>query len=369
MRIAYLLTCADQVGGASIHVVSLAEALQDEGQRPIVLVGGHGPFTDLLQGKGIPFHSLPNLTRTISPLKDALAVKVIVDQLRELKPDLLSTHNSKAGVLGRVAGRLTQIPTLFTAHGWAFSEGVGRKRWVYRQIERRVAPLTAAIVTVSEYDRGLALEAGIGPPDRIVCIHNGMPDVEPNCRGDPSREPPRLIMVARFAPQKDHETLLKALNGLRDRPWTLDLIGDGPTRQKIEAKVVSLGLADRVRILGYVDDVDRRLSEAQAFILTSHWEGLPRSIIEAMRAGLPVVASNIAGIPEQVVDGVTGYLVPRGDDRMLRNRLENILQNPSLRGQLGAAGRRRYEHLFTFERMFDETTCTYNRVLRTSTRL
>ncbi len=364
MRIAYLVTRSDAVGGASVHVRDMARAMLDRGHEAMVLVGGEGPVTEALRAAGVPYRSLRRLVRPLRPVADALAVFETRAALRALRPDLLSTHSSKAGWVGRVAGRSLGIPTLFTAHGWAFTDGApsGRSR-VAILAERLAAPLADRIITVSENDRRLALRYRLAPPERIVTVHNGMPDVPPDLRADPAAEPPRLAMVARFDPPKDHAQLLEALAGLRGMAWTLDFIGDGPLQDAARRRVVSLGLAERVRFLGDRRDVAALLAQAQGFVLTTHWEGLPRSILEAMRAGLPVVASDVGGVREAVADGETGFLVPRGGVEALRERLARLLADPALRRRMGEAGRRRYEAEFTFERMFQRTLAVYEEVL------
>jgi glycosyltransferase involved in cell wall biosynthesis len=234
---------------------------------------------------------------------------------------------------------------------------------VYRGIERSVGPLTAKIITVSEFDRRLTLEARIVPPPRVVTVHNGIPDVPRQLRADPARTPPRLVMVARFSAQKDHATLLRAVAGLRDQPWELELIGDGPLMGEMQALAAALELGERVRFLGQRTDVEQRLAGAQAGVLSTNWEGFPMSILEAMRAGLPVVASAIAGIGESVAEGETGFLVPRGDVDLLRARLGQLLASPALRARLGANGRARYEQEFTLPHFVTRTLDVYRGVL------
>jgi glycosyltransferase involved in cell wall biosynthesis len=238
---------------------------------------------------------------------------------------------------------------------------------LYRQIERWAGPLASRIITVSEFDRQLALDARLTTGDRIVTVHNGMPDISPQLRADPSRTPVRLVMVARFGPQKDHRTLLRALAGLQHLSWELDLVGDGPLMGQMELLAASLGIGGRVRFLGQRLDVDELLASAQVSLLVTNWEGLPLSILEAMRAGLPVVASAVAGIGEAVSDGETGYLVPRGDAALVRDRVERLLTDPGLRLRLGGGGRTRYEQHFTLEHFVARTLAVYEDVLSEGT--
>jgi glycosyltransferase involved in cell wall biosynthesis len=364
VKIAYLVTRADPIGGAQIHVRDLTIAARDLGHEPSVITGGSGPFTDTLRAQGIATYSLRHLVAPIRPVADFRALGEIRDVLGQIRPDLLSTHSSKAGILGRLVGRSLEIPVIFTAHGWAFTPGVPKLRAaLYQRIERMAGGLASRIITVSEFDRRLALMHGVASESQIITVHNGMPDIPAERRADPARSPVRLVMVARFELQKDHRTLLHTLGGLRQYSWELDLIGDGPLKGEIARLGESLGIANRIRFLGQVLDVEARLADAQAFLLISNWEGFPRSILEAMRAGLPVVASAVGGIEESVHDGESGFVVRRGDTEGLRSRIEQLLLDPGLRQRLGANGRNRYERDFTLARTVEETLAVYRGVL------
>ncbi len=364
MKITYLVTKADPIGGAQIHVRDLAAAVQTRGHSPTVITSGRGPFVDELRAQGTPTIVLRHLRAPIAPLSDLQALREIHAVLMDLRPDLLATHSSKAGILGRLAGRSLNIPAVFTAHGWAFTPGIPPfKAALYRRIERVVGPLARKIICVSEFDRQLALDAHIIAEDRVVTVHNGMPDVLPNLRGDPGRTPVHLAMVARFGPQKDHPTLLRALAGLQDHPWELDLIGEGPLMAETRALAATLGIGARVHFLGQRMDVAEIVAKSQISLLVTNWEGFPLSILEAMRAGLPVVASSVGGIGESVRDGETGYLVPRGDVEILRERIGRLLTDATLRVRLGTSGRADYEQHFTLAQSVAKTLAVYRDVL------
>lgn len=365
LRVAYVITRSDSIGGAHIHIRDLALALRARGGEPVVVVGGEGPFTEELRRREIPYRSLRHLVRAIHPWHDAAAFFELRAVLRELRPDLVSTHAAKAGWLAPLAAAALGIPSIQTTHGWSFTTGVPRvAAHCYSWMERIGVLAVDRVIAVCDYDRQLALRYHVVPRAKLRTVHNGMPDVAPDLRTMPERSPVRLVMVARFETQKDHGTLLRALAGLGGRAWELDLIGDGPDRAAITARAQDLGIAHRVHFLGARNDVAEHLARCQVFLLISRWEGFPRSILEAMRAGLPVVASDVGGVSESVVEGVTGFLVPSADVDALRARLELLLEFPALRSRLGRAGRARYEAQFTFDHMFERTVSMYGELSR-----
>jgi len=295
-----------------------------------------------------------------APTKDCQALFQLARLVHLLKPDLLHAHSSKAGALGRLAARLAGVPSIFTAHGWAFARGVPRiQRWMALPCEWIAARCCQKIIVVSEADYALGESRGIAPHAGTVVIHNGIPDHPSRAQPDgDSGQPARIASVARFAPQKDQSTLLQALAGV-PFDYRLILVGDGPTRTHIESQAKALEISNQVEFLGARNDVAEILSRSHIFALTSHWEGFPLSILEAMRAGLPVLASSVGGVNEAVVDGETGFLVPRGDVAAVRDRLRQLLADPQLRSRMGAAGRRRFQQLFSLERMLEETVNVY----------
>ncbi len=365
-RIAYLITRLDSVGGAQVHIRDLATHLLGKGHEVHVIGGGNGTYIESLEARGITVHRLERLGRPLNPQADIAALQELRQLLGRVRPQLISTHSSKAGLIGRLAGRTLGIPTLFTAHGWAFTDGVSpREARFYRWAERTAAPLGPKIITVSEFDRKIALEHHIAPAGKLVAVHNGMPEIAREYWAKPEQHTKNLVMVARFQEQKDHHTLFRALAALKNEDWKLDLIGDGPLEAEARRQVAQLGLSEKIRFLGACSDVAKRLSKAQIFLLISHWEGFPRSILEAMRAGLPVVASDVGGVREAVSEGKTGFLIPRQDAALLSSILRELLHRPELRSQLGQRGRVVFSANFTFEHMLTKTLAVYDEVLST----
>lgn len=361
-KILYLVTRADAVGGASIHTRDMAAYARSKGWDALIGIGGSGPVTDAYEKANVPYKSLRYFRRQIDPKYDALAFFELVKLISDFKPDIISAHTSKAGFVARFAARLKGVPIVYTPHCWSFVDGFPKAR-LYLFAERVAAPLSAAIITVSENERQEALRKNVGHPDKIITIHNGMPDISPESRAQPALHPPRLVMIGRFEEQKDHRTLLAALAELKDLPWTLDLVGDGPNLPVMQALAASLQLTDRINFLGYRSDVAQVLAASQIFLLITNWEGFPRSILEAMRAGLPVVATDVGGNGESVIDGENGCLVPHKDAGMLAQKLRPLLLQPDLRQRMGDSSRERYEKQFTFQAMADRTMALYQRIL------
>jgi len=365
MHVAFLITRGDALGGATVHVRDMSRHLLESGDRATVLIGGSGEAVEEFARNGIPYRSIKHLERRIDPIRDCFAIVEIVRALRELGPDIVSTHTAKAGWLGRVASRLVGVPALFTPHGWAISDRISRASGrIFAVAERLAAPLATAIINVCEAEREIAQRHHIAPSPKLPVIHNGVRDVPSSLWADPRRQPPRLAMVARFEEPKDHATLLQSLATLQSSEWELELIGGGPKESDMRSLAEQLGLGRRVHFTGQAANVAERLAEAQAFVLTSRSEGFPRSILEAMRAGLPVVASRVGGIAEAVRHRETGFIVPPNDGARLTAALRRVIAEPDLRLRLGRAGRRRYELNFTFERMSAKTIALYEEVLR-----
>ena len=359
-RVLYVITRAIR-GGAQSHVAEILRGLAGEEDASLV-TGGEGELCRAARGLGVSVQVVPRLVVPVRPVSDVMALAGLVGVIRRTRPDLVSCHSSKAGVIGRLAARLCGVPSIFTAHGWAFAEGAPWTRRVGAAwVEKLASRVGGTVVVVSEADRQLALDRRVVPEARMVTVRNGVADVAE--RASPgSAGPARIVMVARFEPPKDFGVLLRALAGVA-APWELTLVGGGPGREAVEASVRSMGLGPRVRFLGDRGDVPRILAGAHVFVLTSRSEGLPLTVLEAMRAGLPVVATNVGGVCEAVVDGESGFLVPAGDVPVLAGCLERLAADAGLRSRVGASGRERFERFFRAERMLTEIRDVYARVL------
>ncbi len=216
-----------------------------------------------------------------------------------------------------------------------------------------------------EYEKRLALRKAIAGEEKLDVVYNGVRDVPPVLHAEPGRAAGnvRIVSTARFQSPKDHATLLRALAAISARPWEIDLIGDGPLEPEMRRLAAALGIGARVHFLGYQSEPERVLANAQLFVLSSRSEAFPRSVLEAMRAGLPVVASDVGGVGEAVTDGREGLLVPPARPEALSAALEALVCNSARRKESGAAARSAFETRFRLERMIEETAAVYARVV------
>ncbi len=395
-RIAFVITRGDTPGGAQTHVRDLAERLVADGATVRVFTGSTGIFTDELEARNIGFEIVPHLRREMAPAADLRAVRRLAARLRRFRPDLVSTHTAKAGLVGRLAARLSGAPAVFTAHGWQFAPGIpALQRAPVYAMELVLSRLSAAVITVSRFDQRLARRSAAVPSRRLHLVRNGLPDSPTATTRAGGADPVCFTMVARFQEQKDHATLIRAAHALRtysqpptkdartgasgpgraaprwsdalgsgDPGWRLRFVGDGPLLGACRALAEELGIDDQVQFLGERGNVAEILAASDVYVLASHWEGLPRSIIEAMRAGLPVVATDVGGVRELVEHGVNGYLVPPREPGRFATRLLELINNPDQRARLGQAGRARYERELTFDAMYARTRRVYASAVR-----
>ena len=360
MKILYLITQAD-CGGAQIHVRDLLANLPPECE-PVLATGGPGFLCEEATKLGVPVRIIPDMVQPVRPWKDVNALAAIVRLLRDERPDIVHAHTSKAGLFARLAARLTGTPVVFTAHTWSFAEGTPHlQHWFSIPLERLAGALGGAVIAVSQANMDLALRKKMIRRENLLRIWNGVPDA-PQRANPGSRETATLIMSARFSAQKDHLLLLQALAGVKE-PWRLVLAGDGPTRPEAERAARRLNLTERVSFVGNRDDIPRLLAGADIFVLATKWEGLPLSILEAMRAGLPVIATNVGGVSEAVTDGVDGYLTEPGNVDQMRDRIQVLIRSKELLSSLGYRARCRYEQDFRLDVMMRKTLMVYRNVL------
>ena len=237
-KVCYVITLPD-LGGAQSHVYEIMAGMKQYGHEAVLLVGKRGWLTEKADELGIRTYVIENMVREISPMKDLRAIYEIRNILLQERPSLVHCHSSKAGIVGRIAARLCNIPSVFTAHGWAFTDGVQPgKRFVYRNIENLVGYITDKIICVSEYDLDLGRQYLPAHSDKMTAIHNCIPDVAPNLVRDWDKAETHdflnCIVVARFTKQKRNIEVLQIVRELLDAGKNIKVtfVGDGPDLNK-----------------------------------------------------------------------------------------------------------------------------------------
>jgi glycosyltransferase involved in cell wall biosynthesis len=344
-RVAHVITRLE-LGGAQQNTLYCARN-HDRRRFDVTLVAGAGGVLDD-DARTIPdaeIHIVPWLRHPISPLQDAIAVRRLRDLFRRTGVDLVHTHSSKAGILGRIAARLARVPAIVhTVHGWSFNDvQPAWQRALYVRLERMAARWSDRLVTVSSRDREKGLAARIGTRNRYDVIHSGI-EVDAFRRpGRPRDEMRRELgfgpddvvvgSVANMKPQKAPLDFVRTAAAARTRDPRLRFLfaGDGPLRNQVERLVDELGVGDVVCLLGWRRDVADLFHAMDVFLLNSLFEGLPRSVLQAMAAGVPVVATSVDGTVEVVDDGRTGLLVPPGDPQAAADAVARMAGDDELR--------------------------------------
>lgn len=351
-------------GGAQSHLHALCHALAGRVQlcAAIGSPDGRSALGERLASLGVATFHLPALRNSTNPLRLRGAARELQRLIREQRPDIVHAHSSFAGAAARIAAHGCGVPAVYTVHGFGFKP---EARPLVREMawlgEAMLAPWTDHMICVSRHEATLARRLPVAPKS-ISVIPNGLPDVP--WRAQPQDQPPSVVMVARLAAPKRADLLIGALALLAQRP-TAHIVGNGPMRDRLEAQVRTLHLEGCVRFTGDVDDVPQRLARHGIFALLSDHEGMPISIIEAMRAGLAIVATRLPGIEEMVTHDESALLV---DNRpqAVSDALARLLADPALRARLGAAARARYESEFDARAMADRVLAVYRTVAGTA---
>ena len=357
-RVLHIITQLE-LGGAQQNTLYTCAHLDRERFAPALACGPGGYLDDEARAlPDVPVHFLSSLVRPVRPLQDAAALAALVRLMRRLRPAIVHTHSSKAGILGRSAAWLAGVPrVVHSIHGFGFHDGQNPLlRGAFVGAERAVSRLTDAFIAVSHANRSEGIARGLFTADRCRVIRSGVDlsrfSAASVRRGELRRElglgadDPLVGMIACLKPQKAPADFVEvARRVLASVPRaTFVLAGDGDLRGAVEGRISRVpGGAERIRLLGWRRDTDRIIADLDVLLLTSRWEGLPRVIPEAMAAGRPVVATAVNGSPEAVSEGETGHLAPPGDTELLARRVLELLRDPNRRSRMGEAARRRAE--------------------------
>lgn len=381
IKVAEVVTRLDW--GGSPDIVRITCKYLDQGLFDIKLVTGPtrypsqrtNRFLEEMRGRVI---EIPALTRNISPLRDLAAFISLYDLFRREKFDIVHTHTAKAGALGRIAAKLAGVPVVVhTPHGHNlygyFSPAFSR---IILSIERMLTKFSDRIIALTALEKRDYETFRVAPPEKISLIYQGL-EIDNSASTSKDREDVRkelglasdakvVGMVSRLEPVKGPEYFVEAARFvLENFPDTKFLmVGDGSLRKDLENKISALGLKDKFVVTGWRDDVRRMLSACDILVLPSLNEAVGIVLIEAQAEGVPVVASNVGGIPEIIKDRETGLLVRPADPEELARAVNSLLADDKKRSEMALAGRNWVKGRFEAHAMAREVSALYLNIFR-----
>ena len=370
-------------GGAAKYVFDLATDLSNEFE-VFVAAGGQEKFAQEVIKQKIPYFSISSFQRSINPFKDIFAFFEVLSLLFQLKPNIIHANSPKAGGIVGAAAWFYKLLTsqkprlIFTAHGWTFAEE--RPQWQINLI-KFFSKLTALfynkIICVSKYDNQIAIKNKIAPANKLVTIHNGI-DLKTIFFLSRKQAQKKLInktspfvigTIAEWTKNKGLIYLLKAVKKIKEDPSTssgnkFDLIligsGENPDKEKIQ-QFIKKNKLKNIHLIEFIDQAASYLKAFDIFVLPSLKEGLPYTILEAMAAQVPIIASQIGGIPEMINNqDSSGILIPSKNSRILAEKILYLINNPKIGQQMAQKARGKIEQEFSLEKMIKKTKKIYN---------
>jgi glycosyltransferase involved in cell wall biosynthesis len=376
------------MGGPALHVAYLTAGLRERAYETTLVAGtlarGEDSMAFVARGLGVEIVTIPELGREISPLRDLIATLRLARLIRRQRPQILHTHTAKAGTVGRLAARLAGSArppiVVHTFHGHVLRGYFGPVRSrLFRWLERWLAHDTTALIAVSPQVRDDLVALGVAPPEKFAVIRLGI-ELEERVAGADGRADTRRYLgiapnrftvgwIGRMTAIKNTEDVLSAFKALRARgvEATLCMVGDGPDRPALERRAHELGIMRDTVFLGYQEEVAPLYAAFDALVLPSSNEGTPVSVIEALAARTPVVATRVGGVPDVVREGDDGFLVDPGDTDALAERLARLATDPQLRERMGDAARNRVLSRYAVDRLVDDVDRLYRSLLEANT--
>lgn len=361
MKILFLITKSTE-GGAQTHISQLARFLIKRGDSVAVMSASGGWLENDIRSVGGIFIENPYFKNSLNPINVLKNRKVILNAVKDFNPDIVSCHSGFAGFVGRFFIR-NKKPTIFTAHGWSFSPGSKIHQIVFSFIaEKIVSRWCEKIICVSDYDRKLAIKLKIADESKLVTIHNGVEIPEGEIL--PKESVSSIIFIGRLCYQKSPIILIKSLLCLpKDllKKIKVKIVGDGPDLHLLKKFVIENGLSENVSLLGRLSrkDIFELLKKSDLFVLVSKYEGFPRSILEAMSFGLPIIASNVSGIPESVTSDI-GFLLDKNTKEELAEKIQFLSTHPEVFKDMSINAKKNSKELFDIKIMCEKTTKIYS---------
>lgn len=372
INLLYVITKLE-LGGAQKHLLSLISLLDKERFNVFLFTAGQGLLLqDALSIEGLTVEKSKSLERPMNPFRDLLAFIEIFRFIKKHRIDIVHTHSSKAGILGRLAARFAGVKAVIhTIHGWSFNDfQPPQVRRLYIWLERLAAQFTQKLIAVSECDKRKGLFLKIGCEEKYMVIRYGIDfsvfraQQFSYVRGEFGIGPSELVvgMISCLKPQKSAQDFVRLANlTLKEMPDVkFILAGDGILRDKVEEMIDNFGIRKNIFLAGWRRDIPAVLGALDVFVLTSLWEGLPISVLEAMAQSKPVIATNTGGVSEVLKEGETGFLVAPGDILGMSRKLVILLRDEALRKRTGIGANNSLGNSFTLSYMGESTRSLYN---------
>jgi glycosyltransferase involved in cell wall biosynthesis len=382
LRVAHIITQLE-LGGAQRNTLYTCGHLDTNRFEPILICGKGGILDEETKEASYPAHFLASLVRPVNPIKDLWAFFRLYGLCRRLRPHIVHTHSSKAGILGRAAAYLAGVPVVIhTFHGFGFTPGQRPiVRRLFTAVERWCAWMSTHLIFVSDDNRQEAVGLGIRGAAQGSLIRSGIAmrtkpgeairvDAHQNIRhelGIPA-DAWLIVSVGNFKPQKNSMDLARvAAEVLKFKPEArFVFVGDGEQRAEVEAWCQQNGIYAQTHFLGWRRDAHEILSAANSFLLTSLWEGLPRALVEAFSVELPAVAYAVNGVRDVLKDGENGFAIPPGEVAAAAEKLVYLMDHPADARRMGTLGRALVQEEFDIDRMVRQQeelyTTLYNAV-------
>jgi glycosyltransferase involved in cell wall biosynthesis len=390
--ILYIVTQAE-LGGAQRYILDLAKNLNND-FNIIIAFGKPEKENDLIKqltNANIKYFIIPHLKRAISSIYDFLAIFEIIKLIKKIKPDIVHLNSSKISILGSIASKFASFAynsrhshyVIYTVHGWVFNEPLPQwQKLFYKYAEKITARWKDKIICVSESDRQIAIKEKIAPADKLITIHNGIAPVNFLSKEEAKESliknyelriiyPPELqrrgtnysiVSIGNFYKTKGFEYLIMAVHILVTHyalRVTCVIIGEGGEREKMEKIIKELKLENNFFLLGKIDNAAEILKAFDIYVCSSVKEGLPYSVIEAMQAGLAIIATDVGGNSELIKNGTDGIIVPSKNPEKLAEEIYRLINNTNIRENLKKSARQKALSDFTLDAMIEKTKKLY----------
>ncbi|MET3406377.1 glycosyltransferase involved in cell wall biosynthesis [Priestia aryabhattai] len=367
-KILYVITRSEW-GGAQKHLLDIVIGMKTKGLSPIVAVGDEGDLTRELEKNNVEFYIINNLVHQISLKQDLKAILELRNLIKQINPSIIHLHSSKAGLIGRIATKVSnyRIPVIFTAHGWGFTPGSKKiNKYISLLSELLTSWMLNKVICVSKFDQELAEKYHIISKKKLTYVYNGISkDMNVDLvEIDKKREKVSFTMVARFDSQKDYLTLVKAIEKLKNNKEIynqiqFNFVGKGPLYEEIQKEIINRKIDDIVNLLGFRNDILEIINQSDVFVLTSNYEGLPISIIEAMSLEKPLIVSDVGGVQELI--DKNGFLIAKGKNEIknIGKAIVQLTSDDRLRVEMGGNSLSIFQNKFTLEQCVNNTEKIY----------